>query len=259
MKFVLRLLTVLLIASGFVFAQQPINETQVGGAAIATGNGVATGGSQRVTIASDNTAFAVLATLSAETTKVIGTVRLLGNIGAVMDFVGQNAAQPPNSLLIGGEFNTTPTTITNGNASPLQLDSAASLKVNCITGCGAGGTTSLVPVTTGGATMSHLVAAASTNATSLKATAGQVYGASVYNNATYPVYLKFYNKASAPTVGTDPVVYAVAVQAGTEREVHTEQGLAFSTGIAYAVTKGITDADATALLVSDAIIDMWYK
>ncbi len=39
------------------------------------GNGVTGTGSLRVTIASDNTAFSVNATLSAETTKVIGTVR----------------------------------------------------------------------------------------------------------------------------------------------------------------------------------------
>lgn len=44
-----------------------VNETQVGGTAIATGNGTASAGCQRVTIASDNTAFAVNATLQAGT------------------------------------------------------------------------------------------------------------------------------------------------------------------------------------------------
>lgn len=47
---------------------------QISGVAISVGNGAAGTGVQRVTIASDNTAFPVNATLSAETTKVIGTV-----------------------------------------------------------------------------------------------------------------------------------------------------------------------------------------
>lgn len=78
--------------------------------------------------------FVTQATLAAETTKVIGTVRNLGNIGAVIDFAGQNAASPANAWLTGCQFNTTPTTITSGNASPCQLDNAGNLKVNVATG-----------------------------------------------------------------------------------------------------------------------------
>lgn len=50
------------------------NVAQINGVTPLMGNGVTGTGSQRVTIASDNTAFSVNATLSAETTKVIGTV-----------------------------------------------------------------------------------------------------------------------------------------------------------------------------------------
>ena len=315
---------ILLLFSAVAFAQQPTNTLQIGGTAVATGNGTTGAGSQRVTIASDNTAFAVNATLAAETTKVIGVVRnadgtgnllttnsttpaahfaldenitsilgtapttvgkldvkgadgdvfvrqatasnlkmsMSGNTGAAMDFAGQNAAQPANSLLIGGEFNTSPTTITNGNASPLQLDSSGKLLVNC-TGCAAASTVSLVPATSGGVSLGHLVAAASNNATSLKGSAGQLYGASVYNNTTYPVYSKFCNKATACTCGTnsggDTILYTVAAQAGTEREIHTEEGIAFSTGIAYCVVKGMSDTDNTSLAANDAVIDLLYK
>jgi hypothetical protein len=70
------------------------------------------------------------------------TSRVVGNAGAIMDFAGQNVAAPANSLLVGGEFNTTPTTITSGNASPLQLDSAGNLLVNIKAGAGSGGTAS---------------------------------------------------------------------------------------------------------------------
>ena len=146
------------------------NIADIAGTATATGNGTTGAGSQRVTIASDNTAFSVNAasTLNAETTKVIGTVRNLGNAGAITDFAGQNAASPANAWLMGGQFQTTPTTITAGNASPLQLDNAGNLLVNIKAGAGSGGTaladksawtvstTNLTPIggefTTGGAT-----------------------------------------------------------------------------------------------------------
>jgi len=142
------------------------NVNQINGITPLMGNGSTGTGSPRVTIASDNTPFSVnatlsaettkvigtvnqgtspwvaAATLSAETTKVIGTVRNLGNGGAVLDFAGQNATSPANSYLIGGQFNTTPTTITSGNASPLQLDNAGNLKVNLAAGAGSGGTSS---------------------------------------------------------------------------------------------------------------------
>lgn len=61
-------------AGGALAANQSVNISQINGITPLMGNGVTGTGSQRVTIASDNTAFSVNATLSAETTKVIGTV-----------------------------------------------------------------------------------------------------------------------------------------------------------------------------------------
>jgi hypothetical protein len=249
----------LLCCASVAFAQQPVNQTQIVGTAVSTGNGVQGAGTQRVVIASDNTAFAVNATLSAETTKVIGTVRLLGNSGAVLDFAGQNAASPANAVLMGGQFNTSPTTITTGNSSPFQLSSTGSLLVQCTSGCGSITTVGLVPQTSGGLTLSHTVAAASTNATSTKGAAGQVYEACLNTVAAYPVFLKLYNKATAPTVGTDTPVKVIQAQAGVPACMRTEEGFAFGTGIAWALTKGITDADATAVLVSDGTVELSYK
>jgi hypothetical protein len=72
----------------------------------------------------------------------------------------------------------------------------------------------LPTATANGATRSRINAAASTNATSLKASAGQAYSIDVFNVAAYPVYLKLYNKASAPTVGTDTPIATIPVPAG---------------------------------------------
>ena len=69
------------------------------------------------------------------------TTRIVGNTGSVLDFNGQNQASP-SALLVGGQFNTTPTTILTGNSSPLQLDSAGNLLVNVKAGGASGGTSS---------------------------------------------------------------------------------------------------------------------
>lgn len=110
---------------------------------------------------------------------------------------------------------------------------------------------------TKGTSLYHVVAAASTNAASIKGSPGQLASVHVFNNAAYPVYVKFYNKASSPTVGTDTVKLTVGVQAGLRADV-TFKPTDFSTGIAIAMTKGITDADTTALLLSDCVVDVEY-
>lgn len=115
------------------------------------------------------------------------------------------------------------------------------------------------PVTAGGPSTSHLVSAATNNSTSVKGTAGQLYGAHVYNNAAYPVYVKFFNKATAPTPGVDTVVLTIGVQAGVARDVQFPKGFPFATGIGMAIVKGITDADNTAVVLSDCVVDLEYK
>lgn len=68
----------------------------------------------------------------------IGKIDILGNAGAIMDAAGQNASSPANYLLSGCQFNTTPTTITSGNASPCQTDNAGNRLVNLKTAIPAG-------------------------------------------------------------------------------------------------------------------------
>lgn len=146
--------------------------------------GQATAASLNATVVGTGT-FVTQSTLAAETTKVIGTVRNLGNAGAITDFAGQNAASPANAWLMGAQFQTTPTTITPGNASPLQLDNAGNLLVNIKAGAGSGGTalgdnaawtagtTSMTPAgcefTTGGATAITTAHAATVGCTAARA------------------------------------------------------------------------------------------
>ena len=63
-------------------------------------------------------------------------------------------------------------------------------------------------------TLSALTSAATTNATSVKTTGGTIYNIVASNTGVTDVYLKIYNKASAPTVGTDIPVYTFVVPNG---------------------------------------------
>jgi len=96
--------------------------------------------------------------------------------------------------------------------------------------------------------------AASTNATSAKASAGTVYSMIARNNTANVVYLKLYNKASAPTVGTDTPVITLPIPPNTTAGILDRQlsnGWYFSTGIAYALTTGAADADTGAVGAGD--------
>lgn len=111
----------------------------------------------------------------------------------------------------------------------------------------------------GGATLSRITSAASTNATSVKASAAHLYGLNVSNTAAYDVFLKFYNKASAPTVGTDTPVFTCRVKAGADRDIDFGGlGVAFGTGLAYSITKLVADSDTTAVVAGDLIGQLYY-
>ena len=96
-------------------------------------------------------------------------------------------------------------------------------------------------------TASAVTTAATTNATSTKASAGTLYGLSLSNPTATAVYFKLYNLAAAPTVGTSVPVITIPLPANSN--VYQEfgpMGLRFGTGISWAATGAITDADTTA-------------
>lgn len=101
-------------------------------------------------------------------------------------------------------------------------------------------------------TPSNINSAASTNATSIKASAGTVYSIACSNINAATRYVKFYNKASAPTVGTDVPVLTIAVPTnGTVVVAFGAVGHRFATGIALAITGAAADSDTTAIAAND--------
>lgn len=106
----------------------------------------------------------------------------------------------------------------------------------------------------------NLTSAATTNATSVKASAGRIFVLSATNNGAAVCFLKLYNKASAPTVGTDVPVQVMSIPAnGVPLMLEFGAlGLQFTTGIAYAITNLIGDADTTAIAANQVKLMMSY-
>lgn len=158
-----------------------VNVKEINAVAPLMGNGISGTGSLRVNIASDNTAFPVNATLSAETTKVIGTVNqgtspwvtslasttITGNVtvaqataanlnAQVVGAAASGAAKVGNPIQVGGVFNTTQPTVTTGQAVELQATARGAQIV--ATGVDTFNTTINAALPTGTNVIGHIIA-----------------------------------------------------------------------------------------------------
>ena len=109
----------------------------------------------------------------------------------------------------------------------------------------------------GGMLMHKTVAAATTNATVVKASPGQVWEIIVNNVNAAVRYLKLYNKATAPTVGTDVPVLTLAIPAASVQQCRL-WGADFTAGISFATTTEATDVGATAISANESVINIGY-
>lgn len=96
--------------------------------------------------------------------------------------------------------------------------------------------------------------AASTNATNVKTTAGRVYACQGRNLASYDVFLVLYDSAANPPVpGSTTIRKKVCIPANSAFALDWPLGMSFATGIGYALTKLVADADTTAVAAADVI------
>lgn len=107
----------------------------------------------------------------------------------------------------------------------------------------------------------HTISAASTNATSTKASAGWLHFIIATNVNAAVRYLKLYDKASAPTVGTDTPKFIVPIPPSnlTPQFLFFTNPVYFGTGIAWALTTGIANSDTGAVSASEHAIDLGYE
>lgn len=102
----------------------------------------------------------------------------------------------------------------------------------------------VTPTTDG--TPYSLVTTASTNGALIKAGAGSIYNITLSNVTATATYAKFYDKAIAPTVGTDVPVLTIPVAANTLVNLDLgPMGKRFALGIGIAVTGTIAATGAT--------------
>lgn len=215
---------------------------------------------------------------------VDATGAIIGGTGAssttVQGTAAGNAAAVGNPVQAGGIYESTPSTYDNNDAVPLHTDSRGSLRVTILSTDGTSGVsssamadgtsnsvTSVVAKGFGlqfnGTTWDRdrkpssvsriLSAAADTNATSAKASAGDVFCIYGHNANAAARYLKLYNKATAPTVGTDTPVLTLHLAGSSPFKFEFAKGCYFSTGISYALTTGVADADTGALTAADVL------
>jgi hypothetical protein len=117
------------------------------------------------------------------------------------------------------------------------------------------GTATITPATP--TTITSISSAASTNATSVKASAGTVYGIVASNTGAAAAFVKLYNKASAPTVGTDVPVLTIPIPASSAVSLNLGAlGHRFATGIALAITNLAADSDTTAVAAAQVKVLM---
>ena len=118
----------------------------------------------------------------------------------------------------------------------------------------------MVPGIQGGASSFSAIVPNNVVSVAVKATAGQIYSMSAFNNSTTIAYVKLYNATQGNTTcgsGTPVGRYMIPASGGFIRAI--EVGVVFSTAISYCVTTGIADADATAPAASTYLVNFTFK
>jgi hypothetical protein len=102
--------------------------------------------------------------------------------------------------------------------------------------------------------------AATVNATQVQGSPARLMTIVASNINAADRYLKLYDKAAAPVVGTDVPVLTVKIPAGGTPVVVNfgALGLDMAAGIGFGLTTGATDADAVAVAAAEIKVNFAY-
>lgn len=148
------------------------------------------------------------------------TGQLLASVGTMHtpEYAGGgfgSQTAPPNAVFIGG---------TDGaHFQGVSTNTSGQLKV------------ALTPQTSGGLTPAYFNVASQT-ATSIKSSAGQLYGYHFFNTGASTVYVQLFNLATGSVTNTTTPLLALGVPSSGGAVANFEQGIAFSTAITFTVT-----------------------
>lgn len=142
------------------------------------------------------------------------------------------------------------TTAATANSNPVWTVRRGSYATEPIPGAQASatqGVSGTVTTTLPTAANYNATTAATTNAAVVKATAGSLWEVTVSNPTATPVFVKFYNKTTAPTVGTDVPLFTIPCPETALTDIQfPPTGKRFLAGIGIAVTANMVPTDATA-------------
>lgn len=110
-----------------------------------------------------------------------------------------------------------------------------------------------------GATPFRLVSIAGTNAKAVKGLPGQVVGWSAANLSGTWRFLKLFDVAGTPAVGTDAPEFTIGLPPMTEVSLALSGGIAFSAGIALAMTAGPEDTDASPVGAGEIVLSLFFE
>lgn len=115
-----------------------------------------------------------------------------------------------------------------------------------------------VPGASSGLAASHTISASTTNSTLISAGAHKVYSIIVNNVNAAVVYLKLYDKATAPTVGTDTPIATLAVPTASVQKFDFAGGLEFLLGIGFGLTTAPADSSTAAVTANEQVVNCFY-
>lgn len=143
----------------------------------------------------------------------------------------------------------------SGTALPVSLASLPAL----VAGSNAIGSVTITEPATGEYTPDCHISTADVNANVLKASPGKLGLLYAGNNGAAGRYLKLYDKATTPAVGTDTPKQVYFLPAGGGGSIPLGKGLNFAAGIAFGITVGIADSDTAAINAQEVAISFGYK
>ena len=253
----------------------------IGGSSVSVNSGNKNDGTQRVVIATDDVNISNLSSVVKTANAAIttpDTAAKVSMIGAVVDDVLEAASTP----------------YTDGDAAPLKVTGTGALHVEVGTPSLGASTNSIGKLaensgvdigdvdvasisegtsligdvgiqgrTTGGLSMHSKLDYVNTPV-DVKASAGTVYGITVFNMTASPFYIKFYNETTSVNRATHTPVLRFAVPANASSSgagfvFNIPQGLAFGSQIQYAITTGVADTDTSGISSGNAVVNIAYK
>jgi hypothetical protein len=108
-------------------------------------------------------------------------------------------------------------------------------------------------------TKHRAISGASTNATSVKGSLGNIFSLFLANShATLDRYFKLYDKATAPTVNTDTPTHTILLAPRSNVIVPILGFISFGTGIAYSITDLMADTGQAAIGANEVTVAMGF-